>query len=69
VVYREDLGVGGALPRARIHLDNLWALRGLLACLKQGGEPAVTAVVRQRVDLAAGRTDLPVSVSCFCARG
>src|SRR5262249_48839713 len=25
-VYREDLGLGGALPRAQIHPDNLWAL-------------------------------------------
>ena len=29
-VYREDLGLGGTLPRAQIHPDNLWALRGLL---------------------------------------
>ena len=68
-VYREDLGLGGALPRAQIHPDNLWALRGLLDCLKRRGETAEAALVRQRVDLAAARADLPVSVSCFCARG
>src|SRR5271169_6527108 len=69
VVYREDLGLGGSLPRAQIHPDNLWALRGLLDCLDRRGEPAEAALVRQRVDLAAARADLPVSVSCFCARG
>ena len=69
VAYREDLGLGGALPRAQIHPDNLWALRGLLDCLKRRGETAEAALVRQRVDLAAARADLPVSVSCFCARG
>jgi tetratricopeptide (TPR) repeat protein len=69
VIYREDLGLGGALPRAQIHPDNLWALRGLLDCLKRRGETAEAALVRQRVDLAAARADLPVSVSCFCARG
>jgi hypothetical protein len=69
VVYREDLGLGGALRRAQIHPDNLWALRGLLACLKRRGDPAEAALVRQRVDLAAARADLPVSVSCCCARG
>jgi len=69
VVYREDLGLGGVLPRAQIHPDNLWALRGLLDCLKRPGESAETALIRQRVDLAAARADLPVSVSCFCARG
>ena len=68
-IYREDLGLGGALPRAQIHPDNLWALRGLLDCLKRRGETAEAALVRQRVDLAAARADLPVSVSCFCARG
>jgi tetratricopeptide (TPR) repeat protein len=67
--YREDLGLGGALPRAQIHPDNLWALRGLLDCLDRRGETAEAALIRQRVDFAAARADLPVSVSCFCARG
>jgi len=68
-VYREDLGLGGALPRAQIHPDNLWALRGLLDCLDRRGETAEATLIRQRVDFAAARADLPVSVSCFCARG
>jgi tetratricopeptide (TPR) repeat protein len=68
-VYREDLGLGGSLPRAQIHPDNLWALRGLLDCLQRRGEPAEAALIRQRVNFAAARADLPVSVSCFCARG
>ena len=68
-VYREDLGLGGALPRAQIHPDNLWALRGLLDCLERRGETAEAALIRQRVEFAAARADLPVSVSCFCARG
>jgi tetratricopeptide (TPR) repeat protein len=68
-VYREDLGLGGSLPRAQIHPDNLWALRGLLDCLERRGETAEAALVRQRVEFAAARADLPVAVSCFCARG
>jgi tetratricopeptide (TPR) repeat protein len=68
-VYREDLGLGGALPRAQIHPDNLWALRGLQACLQRRGETVEAALIRQRVDFAAARADLPVPVSCFCARG
>ncbi len=68
-VYREDLGLGGALPRAQVHPDNLWALRGLLDCLDRRGEAAEARLIRQRVNLAAARADLPVSVSCFCARG
>jgi tetratricopeptide (TPR) repeat protein len=68
-LYREDLGLGGALPRAQIHPDNLWALRGLLDCLEPCGETMDAALIRQRLEFAAARADLPVSVSCFCARG
>jgi tetratricopeptide (TPR) repeat protein len=67
-VYREDLGLGGSLPRAQIHPDNLWALRGLLDCLERRGETAEATLIRQRVAFAAARADVPVSVSCFCAR-
>ncbi|HEY1425576.1 MAG TPA: hypothetical protein VGF50_02785, partial [Caulobacteraceae bacterium] len=67
-VYREDLGLAGALPRAQIHPDNLWALRGLLDCLERRGETAEAALIRQRVSFAAARADTPVTVSCFCAR-
>ena len=68
-VYREDLGLGGALPRAQIHPDNVWALRGLLDCLERRGETAEARLIRQRLELAAARADVPVEVSCFCARG
>ncbi len=70
-VYREDLGLGGTLTRAQIHPDNVWALRGLMECLTARGA-ATTAearLIRQRLDLAMARADLPVDVSCFCARG
>jgi tetratricopeptide (TPR) repeat protein len=67
-VYREDLGLGGSLPRAQIHPDNVWALRGLLDCLERRGETAEAALIRQRVEIAAARADVPVAVSCFCAR-
>ena len=68
-VYREDLGLGGTLPRAQIHPDNLWAMRGLLDCLDRRGETVEATLIRQRVELAAARADVPVSVSCFCAAG
>ena len=66
-VYREDLGLAGNLPRAQIHADNLWALRGLLSCLEQRGEAVEARLIRQRLDVAAARADIDVSVSCFCA--
>jgi hypothetical protein len=69
-VYREDLGIGGTLTRAQIHPDNLWSLRGLMDCLTRRGaeNTAEGRLIRQRLDLAAARSDLPVDVSCFCAR-
>src|SRR3984957_11153791 len=68
VVYPEDPGLGGVMPRAQIHPDNLWALRGLLDCLEARGETIEAALIRQRLAFAAARADTPVSVSCFCAR-
>jgi tetratricopeptide (TPR) repeat protein len=67
-VYREDLGLGGALPRAQIHPENVWALRGLLDCLERRGAHAEAAAIRPRVEIAAARADMAVSASCFCAR-
>lgn len=69
--YREDLGLGGSLSRAQIHPDNIWALRGLMNCLiARGADRTPEArLIRQRLDLAQARSDLPVAVSCFCARG
>ena len=69
LAYREDLGLAGTLPRAQIHPDNLWALRGLLTCLEKRDTTAEARLIRQRLELASARADLDVSVSCFCARG
>lgn len=69
-VYREDLGLGGTLSRASIHPDNVWSLRGLYDCLVRKGEDgtAEARLLKQRLDIAAARADLPVEASCFCAQ-
>lgn len=67
-VYREDLGLGGTLSRATIHPDNVWSLRGLHDCLVRKGETAEARLIKQRLDLAAARADVPVAASCFCAQ-
>ena len=68
--YREDLGLGRKLSRACVHPDNVWSLRGLMQCLEARGaaETAEGKLIRQRLDLAAARSDVPVNASCFCAR-
>lgn len=68
--YREDLGLAGDLPRACIHPDNIWSLKGLNECLRLrgAGDTAEAKQVRQRLELAAARSDLPVGASCHCAQ-
>ncbi|SLN52290.1 Tetratricopeptide repeat protein [Roseovarius albus] len=68
--YREDLGLAGDLPRACIHPDNIWSLKGLDECLKRrgAGDTAEGKLISQRLKLAAARSDLPVGASCHCAQ-
>ena len=67
-VYRADLGLDGSLSRACQHPDNLWSLHGLHECLMRRGEAREARMVKQRLDLAAARADVPVTASCFCRR-
>ncbi len=68
--YREDLGLSGDLPRACIHPGNIWSLKGLDECLRRrrAGDTAEATMVRQRLELAAARSDQPVGASCHCAQ-
>jgi tetratricopeptide (TPR) repeat protein len=68
--YREDLGLAGNLPRACIHPDNIWSLKGLDECLRHrgAGDTAEAKMISQRLKLAAARSDLPVGASCHCAQ-
>jgi tetratricopeptide (TPR) repeat protein len=67
-VYRSDLGLDGMLSRACQHPDNLWSLHGLHECLARSGDKAEMALVKQRLDLAQARTEVPIKASCFCRR-
>jgi len=69
-VYREDLGLAGDLPRASIHPDNIWSLKGLDECFRRrdASDTTEAKLVRQRLELAAARSDLPVGASCYCAQ-
>ncbi len=52
-MYREEVGLGGALRRARIHPDNVWASRGLLDCLERRGEAVKAALDASGMEKAA----------------
>ncbi len=65
-VYRADLGLDGKLSRACQHPDNIWSLHGLHECLTRRGDKIEAPLIKQRLDLALGRADVPVSSSCYC---
>jgi tetratricopeptide (TPR) repeat protein len=67
-VYRSDLGLDGKLSRACQHPDNLWSLHGLHECLTRRGEKVEAALIKQRLDLAVARAEVPIKASCFCRR-
>jgi len=68
-VFREDLGLAGDLPRAVIHPDNIWALKGLSECLEKRGDEIELPHIRNRLVLAAARADMAPDAACFCAGG
>jgi tetratricopeptide (TPR) repeat protein len=65
-VYRADLGFDGSLSRACQHPDTVWSLHGLHECLVRLKRPEEAAMVKQRLDIAAARADVPIKASCFC---
>jgi tetratricopeptide (TPR) repeat protein len=67
-VYRSDLGLDGKLSRACQHPDNLWSLHGLHESLTRRGEKVEAPLIKQRLDLATARAEVPIKASCFCRR-
>ena len=65
-VYRSDLGLDGKLRRACQHPDNVWSLHGLHECLVKREETVEAPLIKQRLDLAMARCDVPVKASCYC---
>ncbi|MGI9525312.1 MAG: hypothetical protein ACR2PG_27080, partial [Hyphomicrobiaceae bacterium] len=65
-VYRSDLGLDGKLGRACQHLENVWSLHGLHECLIRRGKSVEAAHIKQRLDLASARAEVPIRASCYC---
>jgi len=65
-VYRADLGFDNSVIRARRHPNNVWALHGLAECLRKQDKISELNLIEQNLDLALGRADIPINVSCFC---
>lgn len=65
-VYRADLGLDATLPRPCQHPRNVWSLHGLLECLGRRGDAVEAVHVRQQLDQALARAEVPVTASCAC---
>ena len=67
-VYRADLGLDHTLARACQHPDNVWSLHGFHECLARLGKHNEAIIIKQRLDVATARADVPVKSSCFCRK-
>ncbi len=65
-VYRTDLGYTGDIARCNRHPNNVWALHGLLECVRRNGSSKEAQLLRQQLIIAQARTDMPIDSSCFC---
>jgi tetratricopeptide (TPR) repeat protein len=65
-VYRDDLGMSDRVQRCTQHPDNVWALHGLVECLKRRAASDELTTLQTKLRVAMARTDMVVSSSCMC---
>ncbi|WP_425050548.1 tetratricopeptide repeat protein [Psychromarinibacter sp. S121] len=65
-VYRADLGLDPTLPRPLQNPQNVWALHGLHECLQRRGETVEILHIRQALNRAQARAEIPIRASCYC---
>jgi hypothetical protein len=65
-VYRTDLGLNDDLQRCAQHPDNVWALHGLVECLRRRGADDEVAHFTPKLKVALAKTDVPITSSCMC---
>lgn len=67
-VYRADLGLDATLSRACQNPGNVWSLHGLYECLQQRGEKVEAPHIKQQLDRALARAEVPIKASCYCRK-
>jgi tetratricopeptide (TPR) repeat protein len=65
-VYRDDLGLSGAIQRCAQHPDNVWALHGLVECLRHRGETNELPSLEKKLAKAQSLADVTITSSCMC---
>jgi len=68
-VYRDDLGLSGQVQRCAQHPDNVWALHGLVECLRLRGERDERPALEMKLAAALAKSDVPITSSCLCRTG
>lgn len=67
-VYRTDLGLNNTTPRSTQHRNNVWALHGIVECLKHRNEETELNELQDLLAEALSKTDLPITSSCCCRK-
>ncbi len=67
-VYRADLGLNDTVPRCAQHRNNVWALHGIVECLKNRNEESERSVLQDLLTEAVSKTDLVIRSSCCCRK-
>ena len=67
-VYRADLGLDDTVPRCRQHKNNVWALHGIVECLKERNGEMECNKLQGLLAEALSKTDLTITSSCCCRK-
>lgn len=65
-VYRDDLGLTSRIQRCAQHPDNVWALHGLVECLKHRDERLELQELEKKLAVAQSWSDVRITSSCMC---
>jgi tetratricopeptide (TPR) repeat protein len=65
-IYRDDLGMNSRVQRCAQHPDNVWALHGLVECLRMRGDTKELPKLREKLATLQLLADMPITSSCMC---
>jgi tetratricopeptide (TPR) repeat protein len=65
-IYRDDLGLSGRIQRCAQHPNNVWALHGLVECLRRRNHHAELEIFEPALAHALQKADVPITSSCMC---
>ena len=65
-IYRDDLGMNSRVQRCAQHPDNVWALHGLVECLRMRGDTKELPKLREKLATLQMLADMPITSSCMC---